>query len=106
MIAIPFSALADTSITPEIDNISLLIRPSQCPQVIPEPEQADHIVVTGEADAVFLGREMLRNLRWALYAAEKLGVTIKWPSNFERAPQPSVCLLKLCNHSEGTAPIR
>jgi len=53
--------------------------------LITEPEQADHIVVSGEADAVFLGREMLRNPRWALYAAEKLGVTIKWPSNLDRA---------------------
>jgi 2,4-dienoyl-CoA reductase-like NADH-dependent reductase (Old Yellow Enzyme family) len=53
--------------------------------LITEPEQADHIVVSGEADAVFLGREMLRNPRWALYAAEKLGVTIKWPPNLNRA---------------------
>jgi 2,4-dienoyl-CoA reductase-like NADH-dependent reductase (Old Yellow Enzyme family) len=53
--------------------------------LITEPEQADHIVVSGEADAVFLGREMLRNPRWALYAAEKLGVTIKWPTSLERA---------------------
>ena len=53
--------------------------------LITEPEQADHIVVTGEADAIFLGREMLRNPRWALYAAEKLGGTIKWPTSLERA---------------------
>ena len=53
--------------------------------LITEPEQADHIVVTGEADAIFLGRAMLRNPRWALYAAEKLGVTIKWPPNLDRA---------------------
>ena len=53
--------------------------------LITEPEQADHIVVTGEADAIFLGRAMLRNPRWALYAAEKLGVTIKWPTSLERA---------------------
>jgi 2,4-dienoyl-CoA reductase-like NADH-dependent reductase (Old Yellow Enzyme family) len=53
--------------------------------LITEPEQADHIVVSGEADAVFLGREMLRNPRWALYAAEKLGVTIKWPTSLDRA---------------------
>lgn len=53
--------------------------------VITEPEQAEHIIATGEADAVFLGREMLRNPRWALSAAEKLGVTIKWPEQFTRA---------------------
>jgi 2,4-dienoyl-CoA reductase-like NADH-dependent reductase (Old Yellow Enzyme family) len=53
--------------------------------LITEPEQAEHILVTGEADAIFLGRAMLRNPRWALYAAEKLGVTIKWPTSLERA---------------------
>jgi 2,4-dienoyl-CoA reductase-like NADH-dependent reductase (Old Yellow Enzyme family) len=53
--------------------------------LITEPAQADHIVVTGEADAVFLGREMLRNPRWALSAAEELGVTTAWPGQFERA---------------------
>jgi 2,4-dienoyl-CoA reductase-like NADH-dependent reductase (Old Yellow Enzyme family) len=53
--------------------------------LITEPAQADHIVVTGEADAVFLGREMLRNPRWALSAAEELGAAITWPSQFERA---------------------
>jgi 2,4-dienoyl-CoA reductase-like NADH-dependent reductase (Old Yellow Enzyme family) len=53
--------------------------------LITEPAQADHIVVTGEADAVFLGREMLRNPRWALHAAEALGATITWPGQFERA---------------------
>lgn len=53
--------------------------------LITDPAQADQIVVTGEADAVFLGREMLRNPRWALQAAETLGVTINWPGQLERA---------------------
>ena len=48
-------------------------------------EQAEHILTTGEADAVFVGREFLRNPRWVLAAAEKLGITIAWPSQFERA---------------------
>jgi 2,4-dienoyl-CoA reductase-like NADH-dependent reductase (Old Yellow Enzyme family) len=49
--------------------------------LITEPEQADHI---GEADAVFMAREFLRNPRFPLYAAEKLGVEIKWPLPIER----------------------
>lgn len=53
--------------------------------LITDAEQAEHILATGEADAVFVGREFLRNPRWALEAAEKLGVTIAWPSQFERA---------------------
>jgi 2,4-dienoyl-CoA reductase-like NADH-dependent reductase (Old Yellow Enzyme family) len=50
--------------------------------LITEPEQADHIIVTEEADAVFLGKAMLRNPRWALMASEKLGVKIDWPRQF------------------------
>lgn len=48
-------------------------------------DQAEHILSTGEADAVFVGREFLRNPRWVLAAAEKLGQTIKWPLQFDRA---------------------
>jgi 2,4-dienoyl-CoA reductase-like NADH-dependent reductase (Old Yellow Enzyme family) len=52
--------------------------------LITEPEQADYIIQTGEADAVFMAREFLRNPRFPLYAAEKLGVKIKWPRPIER----------------------
>ena len=52
--------------------------------LITEPEQADHIIQTGEADAVFMAREFLRNPRFPLHAAEKLGVTIKWPLPIQR----------------------
>lgn len=52
--------------------------------LITEPEQAQYIIETGEADAVFLARAMIRNPRWALMAAEKLGVSIAWPPQFER----------------------
>jgi 2,4-dienoyl-CoA reductase-like NADH-dependent reductase (Old Yellow Enzyme family) len=48
-------------------------------------DQAEHILSTGEADAIFVGREFLRNPRWVLAAAEKLGITIAWPSQFDRA---------------------
>lgn len=52
--------------------------------LITEPEQADHIIQTGEADAVFLARAFLRNPRWPLAAAEKLGVVVPWPLPLER----------------------
>jgi 2,4-dienoyl-CoA reductase-like NADH-dependent reductase (Old Yellow Enzyme family) len=52
--------------------------------LITEPEQADHIIQTGEADAVFMAREFLRNPRFPLYAAEQLGVKIQWPLPIER----------------------
>ena len=52
--------------------------------LITEPEQAQYIIETGEADAVFLARAMIRNPRWALNAAEKLGVKIEWPHQLER----------------------
>jgi 2,4-dienoyl-CoA reductase-like NADH-dependent reductase (Old Yellow Enzyme family) len=52
--------------------------------LITEPEQADHIIQTGEADAVFMAREFLRNPRFPLHAAHTLGVKIKWPLPMER----------------------
>jgi 2,4-dienoyl-CoA reductase-like NADH-dependent reductase (Old Yellow Enzyme family) len=52
--------------------------------LITEPDQAQHLIESGEVDAVFLARAMLRNPRWPLYAAEKLGVKIEWPEQLER----------------------
>jgi len=52
--------------------------------LIAEPDQAEHTIATGEANAVFLARAMLRNPRWALMASEKLGHRIDWPKSLER----------------------
>lgn len=59
--------------------------PTAAVGLITEPEQAQYIIETEEADAVFLARAMLRNPRWAMNAAEALGVKIKWPTPFDRA---------------------
>lgn len=59
--------------------------PTSAVGLITEPEQAQYIIETGEADAVFMAREMLRNPRWALTASEKLGVRIDWPAQLDRA---------------------
>jgi 2,4-dienoyl-CoA reductase-like NADH-dependent reductase (Old Yellow Enzyme family) len=53
--------------------------------LITSPQQAEHIIRTGQADLVFLARELLRNPRWPLAAAKALGVTVEWPKQYERA---------------------
>ena len=53
--------------------------------LITEPEQAQYIIETEEADAVFLARAILRNPRWAMNAAEALGVKIPWSMPLDRA---------------------
>ena len=58
--------------------------PTAAVGLITEPEQAEHIIASGEADAVFLARAMLRNPRWALMASEKLGHRIDWPMSLDR----------------------
>ena len=52
--------------------------------LITEAKQAEEIITLGKADAVFLARAMIRNPRWALNAAEELGVKIHWPEQFDR----------------------
>ena len=39
----------------------------------------------GEADAVFLARELLRNPHWAQHAATELGADVHWPDQYLRA---------------------
>jgi 2,4-dienoyl-CoA reductase-like NADH-dependent reductase (Old Yellow Enzyme family) len=53
--------------------------------LITSPQQADHIVRSGQADAVMLAREFLRNPYWTLRAAKELGKPVKWPVQYERA---------------------
>ncbi len=52
---------------------------------ITEPAQAEQIVATGLADAVFLARELLRDPYWPLHAARALGVDLPWPPQYRRA---------------------
>lgn len=52
--------------------------------VITEPAQADQIVRTGQADMVFLAREMLRDPYWPLRAARVLGAAVPFPVQYER----------------------
>ncbi|MDT5262147.1 MAG: hypothetical protein QOC61_1151 [Acidobacteriota bacterium] len=53
--------------------------------LITEPEQAEQIISTGEADVVFLARAMLRDPYWPLHAAKRLGVEAPWPVQYKRA---------------------
>lgn len=45
--------------------------------LITEPEQAEAIIATGQADFIALARGILYDPRWPWHAAAKLGATIK-----------------------------
>jgi 2,4-dienoyl-CoA reductase-like NADH-dependent reductase (Old Yellow Enzyme family) len=53
--------------------------------VITAPQQADHIVRTGQADLVLLARELLRDPYWPLRAADELRQEGPWPKQYLRA---------------------
>ncbi|MCP3818735.1 NADH:flavin oxidoreductase/NADH oxidase [Streptomyces sp. A3M-1-3] len=53
--------------------------------MITEPRQAEKIVGNGEADAVLLGRELLRNPSWARHAARELGAEAHIPQQYHRS---------------------
>lgn len=50
--------------------------------VITEPQQAEDIISTGQADAVLLGRALLRDPYWAHHAAQELDVDSRWPRQY------------------------
>lgn len=56
--------------------------------LITSATQADHIIRSGQADVVLLGRELLRNPYWPLGAARELGQTASWPPQYLRAAPP------------------
>lgn len=53
--------------------------------VITSAVQAEHILRTGQADVVFLARQLLRDPYWPLHAAAELGVSVPWPAQYLRA---------------------
>lgn len=59
--------------------------PTAAVGLITSAAQADHIVRTGQADMVLLGREMLRNPYWPTMAAKELGLAAAWPRQYLRA---------------------
>jgi 2,4-dienoyl-CoA reductase-like NADH-dependent reductase (Old Yellow Enzyme family) len=62
--------------------------------MITSPVQAEHIIQTGQADAVIMAREFLRDPYFPLRAATELDQPIAWPVQYLRAgpkgAQPSV----------------
>jgi 2,4-dienoyl-CoA reductase-like NADH-dependent reductase (Old Yellow Enzyme family) len=53
--------------------------------LITEPQQAESIIASGEADVVILARELLRDPYWPLRAAKVLDASITWPDQYLRA---------------------
>ncbi|WKA60942.1 NADH:flavin oxidoreductase/NADH oxidase [Pectobacterium aroidearum] len=53
--------------------------------LITEPEQAEAIVATGEADAIGLARAILFDPRWPWHAAARLGAQVSAPAQYWRS---------------------
>lgn len=53
--------------------------------LITDAAQANQIVLNGQADVVFLGRELLRNPYWPSLAAKQLSISIPSPKQYVRA---------------------
>jgi 2,4-dienoyl-CoA reductase-like NADH-dependent reductase (Old Yellow Enzyme family) len=53
--------------------------------MITSPVKAEHVIVTGQADAVIVAREVLRDPYFALRAARELAQPISWPVQYLRA---------------------
>lgn len=50
--------------------------------LITEPRQANEIVTGGDADLVFIAREILREPYWSLKAQQELGGDAAWPTPY------------------------
>lgn len=53
--------------------------------LITEPEQAERIIDSGQADVVFLARALLRDPHWVLRAGNALRAETEWPAQYRRA---------------------
>jgi len=53
--------------------------------LITSAAQAEHVLRSGQADMVFLARELLRDPYFPLHAARELGADVQWPAQYQRA---------------------
>ncbi|QNO15107.1 NADPH dehydrogenase NamA [Alkalicella caledoniensis] len=58
--------------------------PTSTVGLITSPVQAEEILNNNRADIVFLGRELLRNPNWPIYAAKELKADIQIPHQYQR----------------------
>lgn len=59
--------------------------PTTAVGLITAAAQAEQVLADGAADAIFAGREWLRDPHFALRAAHDLGADVAWPPQYERA---------------------
>ncbi|WP_436739875.1 NADH:flavin oxidoreductase/NADH oxidase [Streptomyces sp. BBFR102] len=59
--------------------------PSAAVGLLTDPGQADKVLANGEADAVLLGRELLRDAHWPRRAARELGGRVRVPQQYGRS---------------------
>jgi 2,4-dienoyl-CoA reductase-like NADH-dependent reductase (Old Yellow Enzyme family) len=50
--------------------------------LITDPQHADEIITSGQADLVFIGRELLREPYWAIKAQHAMGEEPEWPIQY------------------------
>jgi 2,4-dienoyl-CoA reductase-like NADH-dependent reductase (Old Yellow Enzyme family) len=53
--------------------------------LITEPHQAEAILAQGQADAIIMARQLLRDPYWPLHAARTLGASVDVPVQYRRA---------------------
>ena len=53
--------------------------------LITEAQHAEEILCKGDADVIFVGRELLRNPYWPLYAKAQLDGVATWPDQYARS---------------------
>ncbi|MGO9443960.1 MAG: NADH:flavin oxidoreductase/NADH oxidase [Thiobacillaceae bacterium] len=58
--------------------------------LITDPEQAERILASGQADMVALARGVLYDPRWPWHAAAKLGATVDAPKQYWRSQPPDL----------------
>jgi 2,4-dienoyl-CoA reductase-like NADH-dependent reductase (Old Yellow Enzyme family) len=53
--------------------------------LITEAQQAETVLQNGDADLIFIARELLRDPYFPLHAAAALGHDVEWPLQYQRA---------------------
>jgi 2,4-dienoyl-CoA reductase-like NADH-dependent reductase (Old Yellow Enzyme family) len=72
---VPFAQKVKRSVEMKVQTVGMIV----------DPDQAEDIVASGKADMVVMARAFLDNPRWVWHAAERFGVELDYPPQYQRA---------------------
>jgi 2,4-dienoyl-CoA reductase-like NADH-dependent reductase (Old Yellow Enzyme family) len=89
---LPFAEAVKTAVDIRVRAVGMIV----------DPDQAEEVVASGQADMVAMARAFLDNPRWVWHAAERFGVRVDYPPQYDRTRADAWPGAKIARPGHGT----